>query len=104
MLCYNNNNIITLLTEGGSVIMSPVICTDFNGPAITDRADEINYGNSKMDTPLKDVYCLEEPLRFHMRSYSTDTVQEYREMIAPSFPTKLYHFDKGIVFCKQHLL
>ena len=59
-----------------------------------------------MDTPVKDVNCLEEPLvplRFHMRSYSTDTVQEYREMIAPSFPTKLYHFDEGILFCKQHL-
>ena len=94
MLCYNNNNIITLLTESGLVIMSPVICTGFNGPAGTDRAD----GTSEMDTPLKDVNCLEEPLvplRFHMRSYSTDTVQEYREMIVPSFPTKLYHFDKG---------
>ena len=81
MLCYNNNNIITLLTEGGSVIVSPVICTDFNGPAITDRAD----GTSEMDTPLEDVYCLEEL----SRSYSTG------EMIAPSLPTKLYHFDKG---------
>ena len=91
MLCYNNNNIITLLTESGSVIMSSVICTDFNGLAVTDRADEINYGNSKMDTP---VNCLEELTR----SYSTG------EMIAPSLPTKLYHFDKGIVFCKQHLL
>ena len=78
--------------------MSPVVCTDFNGLAITDRADEINYGNSGMDTPVKDVNCLEEPLRFHMRSYSTDTVQEYREMIAPSSPTKLYHFDKGIYY------
>ena len=78
--------------------MSPVVCTNFNGLAVTDRADEINYGNSKMDTLVKDVNCLEEPLvplRFHMRSYSTGTVQEYREMIAPSFPTKLYHFDKG---------
>ena len=82
----DNNNIITLLTESGSVIMSPVICTDFNGPAGTDRADEINYGTSEMDTPLKDVYCLEELTR----SYSTG------EMIAPSLPTKLYHFDKGI--------
>ena len=109
MLCFSVNNIITLLiyiilTESGSVIMSPVVCTDFNELAVTDRADEINY---EMDTPVKDVNCFEEPLvplRFHMRSYSTDTVQEYREMIAPSFPTKLYHFDKGIVFCKQHLL
>ena len=107
MLCYNYNNIITLLTEGGLVIMSPVVCTDFNELAVTDRADEINYGTSEMDTPVKDVNCLEEPLvplRFHMRSHSTGTVQEYREMIAPSFPTKLYHFDEGIVFCKQHLL
>ena len=87
MLCYNNNNnIITLLTESGSVIMSPVVCTNFNGLAVTDRADEINYGTSEMDTPLKDVNCLEELTR----SYSTG------EMIAPSLPTKLYHFDKGI--------
>ena len=86
--------ILTLLTECGSVIMSPVICTDFNGLAVTDRADEINYG---MDTPLKDVYCLEELTR----SSSTGTAGE---MIAPSLPTKLYHFDEGIVFCKQHLL
>ena len=77
--------------------MSPVVCTDFNGLAVTDRADEINYGTSEMDTPLKDVYCLEELTR----SYSTGTAGE---VIAPSFPTKLYHFDEGIVFCKQHLL
>ena len=90
MLCFSVNNIITLLTECGSVIMSPVVCTNFNELAVTE-----------MDTPVKDVNCLEEPLvplRFHIRSYSTVTVQEYREMIAPSFPTKLYHFDEGIVF------
>ena len=75
------------MTECGSVIMSPVACTDFNGPAGTDRAD----------TQVKDVYCLEELTR----SYSTGTAGE---MIAPSLPTKLYHFDEGIVFCKQHLL
>ena len=63
------------------IIITSLVCTDFNGPAITDRAD----GTSEMDTPVKDVNCLE----VLTRSYSTG------EMIAPSLPTKLYHFDKG---------
>ena len=78
--------------------MAPQSCTDFTGPAATDRATE---SSMRAVNSMKD-FCHSAHhafLSLQMRAKLSDTGSEtYREMIAPSLSAEHFRYEQGINF------